>query len=624
MNRLSRYFGILLLVLAVLTLNVAPALADAVATKVVFTTTAQTIGVGTASSVMTIQTQDSSSNPVNVVSNTTVNLATTSGTGAFSLSNSTWANITSVTIPSGSNSINFYYKDTAAGTPTITAASTGLTSATQQETVILPDMQPTQILVNTLYAAATNTVTVVVANNNNAAANNFAVELDVNGVKLSTQTSNSISAHNDPYYWPLSVNFNWKPASAGSYTLKAIVNPDGSVQESNTSNDQLQQTVTVVNLAPVTVTVRVEGKSSTIWSGQVTFTTSTITDKQGTTTTIDHPTALGALNAAAKTGAGFAYDVSSAYGLLSFVDSVGNDANQGADGWLYLVNWLSPSVAAVNYTLANGDTVLWYYGGYSAEPLQLSVDKTSLLPSDNFTVTVQAFNGTNWSAIQGASVQAASHIYTTDINGKVLNISLPPGGYTISATIGTVDTYIRSNTVNVVVNAPLNLQPGWNFISIPKRLVSSDSTTLELLGSINTAGHSIFNYSPSSGWVAMGPIDTVSPLDGIWIYSATAAVVQPVFDPNPQQVPPTKQLSAGWNAVGFTDFNASPANVALSSVASGWSTVIGFNATTQAYDTSIINNAPASDPHSGTTPMSPWKGYWLYMTSTGQLAAISS
>jgi hypothetical protein len=43
--------------------------------------------------------------------------------------------ITSVPITSGSSSATFWYGDTTTGTPTITAAATGLTSATQQEIV---------------------------------------------------------------------------------------------------------------------------------------------------------------------------------------------------------------------------------------------------------------------------------------------------------------------------------------------------------------------------------------------------------------------------------------------------------------------------------------------------------
>ena len=43
--------------------------------------------------------------------------------------------MTSVTLPANTASVTAYYGDTKAGTPTITAAASGLTSATQQETI---------------------------------------------------------------------------------------------------------------------------------------------------------------------------------------------------------------------------------------------------------------------------------------------------------------------------------------------------------------------------------------------------------------------------------------------------------------------------------------------------------
>jgi hypothetical protein len=107
------------------------------AAKLVFTTSTQTnITAGVASGVITVQVQDSNGNPVNVITATNINLTTTaSGTGSFSLSSTTWSNITSLTISAGNNSGSFYYKDTKASSPTITASSMGLTSATQTETV---------------------------------------------------------------------------------------------------------------------------------------------------------------------------------------------------------------------------------------------------------------------------------------------------------------------------------------------------------------------------------------------------------------------------------------------------------------------------------------------------------
>ena len=44
--------------------------------------------------------------------------------------------ITSVTIASGSSTANFKYRDSVAGSPTVTVATTGLTSGTQVETIL--------------------------------------------------------------------------------------------------------------------------------------------------------------------------------------------------------------------------------------------------------------------------------------------------------------------------------------------------------------------------------------------------------------------------------------------------------------------------------------------------------
>lgn len=110
------------------------------AVKLVFTTPPRTMIVGSPSAIMTIQAQDASNdNPVNVAVDTTINLTSSSAQGKFSLNASPWSAITSITIPSGSNSASFYYGDTAVGKPTITAAESpdyNWTDATQQQTVI--------------------------------------------------------------------------------------------------------------------------------------------------------------------------------------------------------------------------------------------------------------------------------------------------------------------------------------------------------------------------------------------------------------------------------------------------------------------------------------------------------
>lgn len=116
-----------------------PAVVQAVgpANKISFTTLPQTISVGAASSIINVQTQDVNSNPANVAAATTVNLTSTSPTGRFdtSAAGPFSGAITSVVVAAGANSASFFYKDTAVGTPTITAAAATLTSGTQMETI---------------------------------------------------------------------------------------------------------------------------------------------------------------------------------------------------------------------------------------------------------------------------------------------------------------------------------------------------------------------------------------------------------------------------------------------------------------------------------------------------------
>jgi hypothetical protein len=487
----------------------------------------------------------------------------------------------------------------------------------------LSDLQPAQISVTTLYTGVDNTLSITVNNNSNVAVGSFKVLLEADGTEIASTDGNYISGNQDAYYWPSSLNFKWKPQHPGEYTLKAIVDPDNRTAESDETNNEITLDVKVIELTDITVKIRIESKTSTIWNGSVTFNNSTITDKQGDIYTVDHPTVLGALEEAAKEG-NFNFVVSSIYGPLLYLESIAGDKIQGSYGWLYQVNWQSPAVAAVDYTLADNDEILWYYGGWAAQPLKLTVDKTSLLSGDKFTIRVETFNGTTGLPVKNARVYLGSRIYTTDEAGLIADISLPVGKYTFRAEKSTYESYIRSNPSEIVVSVPLEVQPGWNFVSIPKRLISDSAEIESLFGQIDTAGHSIFSYEPEKGWQALKPGDILSPLDGIWIYSTQSVVLYPEFDPDPLQVPLTKKLARGWNAIGFAEFNATSANTALTSVEAEWAYLIGFDPLNQTYEVSIVNNAPESEPHSEYRLLETWKGYWIYMTSDGELAALNN
>ena len=83
-----------------------------------------TMNVGTISTAFTLTSQDGDGNPANVTENTVFSLTSNSTGATFYSDAAGTAAITQVTIPNGSNTATFYYKDTAAGTPTVTATRT--------------------------------------------------------------------------------------------------------------------------------------------------------------------------------------------------------------------------------------------------------------------------------------------------------------------------------------------------------------------------------------------------------------------------------------------------------------------------------------------------------------------
>ncbi len=139
------------------------------ASKIVFTTTAQTFESGTTgatgSGTITIQAQDPDGNPVAAPSGGwAVTLASNSGTGTFTPASP-------LTIAAGTSSVNFVYHDTKAGTPVLTATAAALANptATQTETVVGPAGAMTVAVSaqtpNPVAAGSTATYTVTVTNN---------------------------------------------------------------------------------------------------------------------------------------------------------------------------------------------------------------------------------------------------------------------------------------------------------------------------------------------------------------------------------------------------------------------------------------------------------------------------
>jgi hypothetical protein len=205
----------------------------------------------------------------------------------------------------------------------------------------------------------------------------------------------------------------------------------------------------------VTVNVRIEGEDENIWNDSVTVDESWITaDNSDIEYHLEDPTALGALDEAATEGE-FPYETTDEWGGL-FVTSIDGEEGEGMAGWMYRVDYISPSVGADQFILDETSPpdpphqeVLFYYGLWDDIPLKLEVDNIAPDAGDSFTVTVSEYDDAmaEWYLIEDATVYVDTD-YTTDQNGEV---EITIYNNTTIDIYAEMDGHIRSNPVTVTV-----------------------------------------------------------------------------------------------------------------------------------------------------------------------------
>jgi hypothetical protein len=103
------------------------------------TTAPQSIPAGAASGALTLELRTNTGLAYTAGLPVSVTLTSSSAGGSFSTSaTGPWTQVLSAPIASGSSTTSVYYRDTQAGTPTITASAAGKVGATQVETVTPP------------------------------------------------------------------------------------------------------------------------------------------------------------------------------------------------------------------------------------------------------------------------------------------------------------------------------------------------------------------------------------------------------------------------------------------------------------------------------------------------------
>jgi hypothetical protein len=229
--------------------------------------------------------------------------------------------------------------------------------------------------------------------------------------------------------------------------------------------------------APITVNLRVEGSSKTLFEGPVA--TEAILSPPGISTKTSppaHPCDVkdnggnGGFGVAAATPTAALYIAAVAHGLSFdakweegtlhdfFVTQIGSDVNGGAPefpSWGYAVNYTTAGVGGCQFQLAPGSEVLWAYNYFNlAHLLALSGPSSANLGSP---VSVHVSDAQTGQPISGASlgevVQGATTALAgspaTDANGNAVLTFGRPGAFTLKATRS---DSVRSNGLAVCVH----------------------------------------------------------------------------------------------------------------------------------------------------------------------------
>lgn len=190
---------------------------------------------------------------------------------------------------------------------------------------------------------------------------------------------------------------------------------------------------------------RIEGSSQTVCEGKAAG-----------------PSALDVVKNA-STLCGFTYHLKeTSFG--PYLDKIGDDEAAGSSGWQYWiypvrsdasgltsngVNFASPSVGAADYSLKDGDEVLWAFGNFDIKPTVLTLEKTEITSGNNAEAIVQYFDG-QAKPLENARVLVGTLEFATNSAGKA-QIMAADGYYKVFAE---KDGFVRSNKVLLKIGQP--------------------------------------------------------------------------------------------------------------------------------------------------------------------------
>ena len=186
-------------------------------------------------------------------------------------------------------------------------------------------------------------------------------------------------------------------------------------------------------------TIRVEGSSATLIPESAIpiegTGNATVFDKNFAAVDVSRSSAFWQLyRATSSTGLGFTFEYFPAFSS-SLVQKVGPDENVGSVGWQFRVNHVAPSVGADATILAQGASVVWYYGGFDAvRELDVTPSSDKVTKGTSFTVKVTSYSDTGEAqAGAGATVRYGQTAATADGSGSATFIAQGNGTQPVTA-----------------------------------------------------------------------------------------------------------------------------------------------------------------------------------------------
>ena len=158
----------------------------------------------------------------------------------------------------------------------------------------------------------------------------------------------------------------------------------------------------------------------------------------------------------------------------------------------------------------------------------------------------------------------------------------------------------------------LPLNTGWNFISVPKYLDASCDTAGELFASLDTGGMSILGYDAKTRWYTLKADTPIKPLEGYWVYSKNAKTIPLTYSAD-INVPPTKAVYQGWNAVGLSAEKPMTAKSAFANL--NWVRCLPWDVVEGKWGTVIVKGGSAEN--SEELKLTLGSGNWLYVEADG-------